>query len=51
MCLKLVKHLDSIERLPINHTIFTELVEADIARCRELGIEPQIKDAGKYLFS
>jgi hypothetical protein len=51
MCLKLVKHLDSIERLPINHTIFTELVQADIAKCKELGIEPQVKDASKFLFS
>ena len=27
MCLKLVKYLDSIERLPINHTIFDHLVK------------------------
>lgn len=51
MCLKLVKHLDSIDRLPINHTIFTELVQADIAKCKDLGVEPEIKDAAKYLFS
>jgi hypothetical protein len=30
MCLKLVKELDSLERLPINHTIFTYLVDKNI---------------------
>ena len=50
MCLKLVKHLDSLDRLPINHTIFTELVEKDVARCKCLGIEPAIRDASKWLF-
>lgn len=51
MCLKLVKEINSIDRLPINHTIFTELVQADIAKCKDLGIEPQILDAAKFLFS
>lgn len=50
MCLKLVKHLDNLDRLPINHTIFSELVEADIKRCEQQGVDPAIKDAGKYLF-
>lgn len=50
MCLKLVKHLDNLERLPINHTIFTELVNKEILRCQQLGIEPAIKDASKWLF-
>jgi hypothetical protein len=27
MCLKLIKHIDSIERLPVNHTIFSRLAE------------------------
>lgn len=27
MCLKLVKYFDSIERLPINHTIFVDVVK------------------------
>lgn len=29
MCLKLVKQLDSLERIPINHTIFAHLVEKE----------------------
>lgn len=32
MCLKLVKHLDSIERLPINHTIFKKLIDKENAK-------------------
>jgi len=27
LCLKLVKHLETIERLPVNHTIFTKMAE------------------------
>ena len=33
MCLKLVKQLDSLDRLPINHTIFTHLVEKEKKVC------------------
>jgi len=29
MCLKLVKQLDSIDRLPINHTIFAHVVKKE----------------------
>ena len=50
MCLKLVKHLDNLDRLPINHTIFAELVDADIEKCKKQGVEPKIKDASKFLF-
>lgn len=51
MCLKLVKQLDSLERLPINHTIFSHLVEKDKKECIETNRKAIIKDAGKYLFS
>lgn len=27
MCLKLVKHLDSLEQLPVNHTIIAQILE------------------------
>jgi hypothetical protein len=29
MCLKLVKYLDSLERLPINHTIFQHISQEE----------------------
>lgn len=51
MCLKLVKQLDSLERLPINHTIFTHLVAKDKKECEISNKKAIIKDAGKYLFS
>lgn len=51
MCLKLVKQLDSLERLPINHTIFTHLVEKEKKQCEIEKRKPAIKDASKYLFS
>lgn len=51
MCLKLVKQLDSLERLPINHTIFAHLVEKDKKMSDEEKRKPLIKDAGKFLFS
>ncbi len=50
MCLKLVKHLDNIERLPINHTIFEHIVKKNIEKDKKLGKEPEIKDASKFLF-
>lgn len=51
MCLKLVKQLDSLERLPINHTIFAYLVEKDKKTSLEQNKKPLIKDSAKYLFS
>ena len=51
MCLKLVKQLDSLERLPINHTIFTYLVEKDKQICEKTGIKPIVNDASKSLFA
>jgi hypothetical protein len=50
MCLKLVKQLDSIERLPINHTIFEHVVSKNIQEGIRTGIEPEINDASKFLF-
>lgn len=40
-----------IEMLPINHTIFVELVEKDIEECKQQGRTPEITDAEQYLFS
>lgn len=51
MCLKLVKHIDSMERLPINHTIFAHLVEKDKEKCKSSKSNPAIKDAAKFLYS
>ena len=51
MCLKLVKQLDKLERLPINHTIFTHLVEKDKNICEKSGLKPIVTDASKTLFS
>lgn len=51
MCLKLVKQLDSLKRLPINHTIFGYLVEKETKKSLEENRKPLIKDSGKYLFS
>ena len=47
MCLKLVKHLDSIDRLPINHTVFKKLVEKESQKHKDA---PPI-DAKSLLFS
>ena len=38
MCLKLVKQLDSIERIPINHTVFTHLVEKETRELKKQGL-------------
>ena len=51
MCLKLVKQLDKLERLPINHTIYKYLVEKDKEACQEIGIKPFVEDADKVLFA
>ena len=51
MCLKLVKHLDNLDRLPINHTVFTNLVEKNKKLCEEENKKPEIEDAGKYIYS
>lgn len=51
MCLKLVKHIDSMDRLPINHTVFAHLVEKNNKKCEEENRTPIIKDASIYLYS
>lgn len=51
MCLKLVKQIDSMDRLPINHTVFTHLVEKNNKKCEEEKRDPIIKDASKFLYS
>jgi hypothetical protein len=51
MCLKLVKQLDSLDRLPINHSIFGHLVEKDKQICEKNKIKPIIEDAEKFLFA
>lgn len=51
MCLKLVKQLDKLERLPINHTIYTYLVEKDKQICEKSNIKPLVLDAGKALYA
>lgn len=50
MCLKLVKQLDLIERLPINHTIFAHVVQKETAKCKTQGKIHPIKDAAVFLF-
>ena len=51
MCLKLVKHLDSLERLPINHTIFQHIAEKE-AKMNEKENKNQTKrDPAKFLFA
>lgn len=37
LCLKLIKNLDTIERLPVNHTIFTRIANEINAKNRENG--------------
>lgn len=51
MCLKLVKQLDKLERLPINHSIYTYLVEKDKKLCEKSNIKPLVLDAAKTLFA
>ncbi|CAK83231.1 unnamed protein product (macronuclear) [Paramecium tetraurelia] len=50
LCLKLVKHLDSIERLPINHTIFTKMAEEINKKSRSHG-GTDVIDPQQYLFT
>lgn len=50
MCLKLVKQLDSIERLPLNHTIFEHIVNKENAIAEKEGRTPHIRDAKVFLF-
>ena len=50
MCLKLVKQLDSIDRLPINHTIFAHIVEKETKARQKQGAQHPIKDAAVWLF-
>ena len=51
MCLKLVKYIDSLERLPINHTAFAYLVAKDKKKCKEEKEIPKIRDASKFLYN
>lgn len=37
MCLKLVKQIETIERLPINHTIFNKMAEEHNKKCKQNG--------------
>lgn len=50
MCLKLVKQLDNIDRLPLNHTIFAHIVKKENAKAEAEGKAPIVKDASVYLF-
>jgi hypothetical protein len=50
MCLKLVKQLDTIDRLPINHTIFAYLVKKESEEAEENGKQHPIKNASVFLF-
>lgn len=50
MCLKLVKHLETIERLPINHTIFEHLIKKELQACKREGRIPAIRSANQFLF-
>jgi hypothetical protein len=40
LCLKLIRNIDVMERVPINHTVFTNLCEKINEQNRPLGIEP-----------
>ena len=50
MCLKLVKQLDNIDRLPINHTIFAHLVKKETVEAEKKGKQHPIKNAAVFLF-
>lgn len=50
MCLKLVKQLDTIDRLPINHTIFAHIVKKESEVLKAEGKNHPIKDASVFLF-
>lgn len=50
MCLKLVKQLDTIDRLPINHTIFAHTVKKESQAAQKEGKPYHIKDASVFLF-
>lgn len=50
MCLKLVKQLDNIDRLPINHSIFGHLVAKETAQAQAKGKQHPIKSASVFLF-
>ena len=50
MCLKLVKQLDNLDRLPINHTIFSHIVEKETAVAKKNGQQHPIKNASVFLF-
>lgn len=50
MCLKLVKQIDSIDRLPINHTIYAHLVQKEAALLEAQGKTHPVRDASVFLF-
>jgi hypothetical protein len=51
MCLKLVKYIDSIERLPINHSIYHYLAAKENEKILREGRNREMIDASKVLFS
>lgn len=50
MCLKLVKQIDNIDRIPINHTIFTHVVKKEAEILKKSGKDYPIKDPAVFLF-
>ena len=50
MCLKLVKQLDNIDRLPINHTIFAHIVKKESEELQKQGKNHSIPNASVFLF-
>ncbi|CAD8203671.1 unnamed protein product [Paramecium octaurelia] len=50
LCLKLIKHLDSVDRLPINHSIFTRMSN-DINNKSKLHGGTEVIDPQQYLFN
>ena len=40
LCLKLIRNIEMIERIPINHTIFKSLCDKINEKNKEIGIEP-----------
>ena len=50
MCLKLVKQIDNIDRIPINHTIFAHVVKKQTETLKKSGKEHPIKDASVCVF-
>lgn len=49
MCLKLIKDLDSVHRLPVNHTIFNKLFDETKEKGKKLGSKMIVSNAGHFL--